>query len=414
MKKVIFKSLAVLTLLAMIMATATFAAKKVTIRYTSYLLDTAQAGNTYVEAVEEFKKANPDINVELDFIQNANYTAGVKTRLLGGEPMDVFDTWSPSLFSEFRKLGKNIYLNLNGSSFLKDFHPNTLEPVTVNGKVYGVPELIHSCGLLYNKTMFDKLGIKVPQNWKEFLAVCETLKKNNIIPVAMDGEWWVPQFFWSSIVIENGGDTAFTAKLEKGAVKITDPIFVNAVKKNKELIDKGYIPKDWAGMKHEQAKDLIGQSKAGMLITGTWDIPSVIERDKNMDLDFMIVPGNDSGKPIPNINVGCYRVITAKTKYPAAAKKFVAFMNGRENQMRMAKTAKAFPSTKDSFIDDPILKKVANVVTRPDAVIYWPHTVSVESLQVKILEGVNRILAGADLNKTLAEIQKDIDQARKK
>ena len=306
-------------------------------------------------------------------------------------------------------------MNLNGSSFLNEFNPNTLKPVNnLTAKCTRAPELIHSCGLLYNKTMFEKLGIKVRKLVRNSWVVCETLKKNNIIPVAMDGEWWVPQFFWSSIVIDNGGNAAFTAKLKTAQPKLPNPIFVNAVKKNKELIDKGYITKDWAGMKHEQAKDLLGQGKAGMLVTGTWDIPSVMDRDKNVDFDFMIVPGNDAGKPIPNINVGCYRVINAKTKYPEAAKKFVAFMNGKENQMRMAKTAKALPSTKNSFIDDPVLKKVAAVVTRPDAVLYWPHTVSVESLQTKILEGVNRILTGADMDKTLAEIQKDLDEARSK
>jgi raffinose/stachyose/melibiose transport system substrate-binding protein len=385
--------------------------EQVTLRYSSYLLDTAQAGKAYYDAIAEFEKQNPDIKIETDFIQNANYTAGIKTRLLGGEKMDVFDTWSPSLFAEFAALGDQVYLDLTGEAFLGEFLPASLKPVTVDGKVLGAPELMHSDGLLYNKTMFEQYGLKVPQTWDEFIAVCEALQAKDIIPIAMDSEWWVPQFFWGSIMSNNGADAAWTAKLESGEVKIADPIFTDAIQKHKLLVDKGYMPKDWTGIKHEQAKDLIGQGKAAMIITGTWDIASIMERNPNNDIDFMIVPG--SSKTVPNINVGTYRVINNKTEHPEEAKKFVAFMNSKANQEKLAAGAKAVPSVKGAAINDPVSKKIAAVVTREDATLYWPHTVSTESLQVKILEGVNKYLAGQlDLDKTLAEIQKAIDDAR--
>ncbi len=385
--------------------------EQVTLRYSSYQLDTAQSGNAYYAAIKEFEAANPNIKIETDFIQNANYTAGIKTRLLGGEKMDVFDTWSPSLFAEFKALDDNVYLDLTGSEFLNAFLPSSLTPVTIDGKVYGAPELMHSDGLLYNKTLFEANGLKVPQTWDEFIALCEALKQKGIIPIAMDSEWWVPQFFWGSLMSDNGANAEWTNKLENGEVKITDPIFVDAISKQKELIDKGYMPKDWTGIKHEQSKDLIGQGKAAMIITGTWDLASIIERDPKNDIDFMMVPGKD--KTVPNINVGTYRVINANTKYPEEAKKFLAFMNSKANQEKMAVGALAVPSVADAVVDNPIVKKVAAVVTREDATLYWPHTVSTESLQVKILEGVNKYLAGLVLEDALAEIQKAIDDARR-
>ncbi|WP_233530910.1 ABC transporter substrate-binding protein [Paenibacillus alkalitolerans] len=385
--------------------------EQVTLRYSSYLLDTAQAGKAYFDAIAEFEAQNPNIKIETDFIQNANYTAGIKTRLLGGEKMDVFDTWSPSLFAEFAALDEQVYLDLTGEEFLNDFLPASLKPVTVDSKVFGVPELIHSDGLLYNKTLFEEHGLQVPQTWDEFLAVCETLKQKGIIPIAMDSEWWVPQFFWGSIMSNNGADAAWTAKLESGEIKINDPAFVDAIQKHKLLIDKGYVPEDWTGMKHEQSKDLVGQGKAAMIITGTWDIASIMERNPAYDIDFMIVPGNE--KTVPNINVGAYRVINNKTEHPEEAKKFVAFMNGKAQQEKLSAGAKAVPSIKDAAISDPVSEKIAAVVTRDDATLYWPHTVSTESLQVKILEGVNKYLAGQELDKTLEEIQKAIDDAGK-
>lgn len=386
--------------------------KPITIRYTSYLLDSAQAGNAYLKEIQEFEKLNPDIKIETDFIQNSDYTAGVKTRLLGGEQMDVFDTWSPSLFSEFRKLGDDVYLDLSDLSIMKQFNPNTLKSVTINGKIYAAPELLHSDGILYNKTLFDQLKIKAPTNWSEFLKICEKLKKNNIIPLSMDGEWYVPQFFWGSAMPDLGAKPDYASKLEAGTIKTTDKILVTAINKLKSLIDKGYIPKDWAGMKHEQSKDLLGQGKAAMMVTGTWDIPSVQDRNKKIDVEFMNVPANDKGTPIPNINVGCLRVINSKTQYPEQAKKFVSFLNSKQQLMNLSLSTKgALPFTNAS-VNEPTVKKIAAVVNAKNAVIFFPHTVSVESLQVKILNGINSILEGADEAKTLAQMKKDIDDAR--
>lgn len=381
----------------------------IVLRYSSFLLDSAQAGDVYHNAVAEFEAQHPHIRIDRDFIPNTNYTAGIKTRLLGGEKLDVFDVWSPSLFEEFRKLG-DVYLDLSGEPFLDEFLSSSLEPVTVGGKVYGVPEVMHSDGLLYNRTLFEELGLSVPRTWDEFIEVCEALKARGIIPIAFDSEWWGPQFFFGSIMSNNGADAAWTEKLERGEVTVRDPIFVDAMMKTRELIDRGYVPPDWLSLRREQTKDMIGAGKAAMMIAGTWDMPSVIARNPDYDIDFMMVPGTD--RTVPNINIGTYRVIYAGTEYPEEAKLFVAFMNGRANQEKLALGALAVPSVKDYRVNHPIVEKIAAVVTREDATLYWPHTVSTESLQVSILEGVNQYLVGAGLEAALDQIQAAIDQAR--
>jgi raffinose/stachyose/melibiose transport system substrate-binding protein len=60
------------------------------------------------------------------------------------------------------------------------------------------------------------------------------------------------------------------------------------------------------------------------------------------------------------------------------------------------------------------VSSIAAAVTREDATLYWPHTVSTESLQVKIQEGVNKYLACRPLKAALADIQQAIDEAATK
>ncbi|MEK5448490.1 ABC transporter substrate-binding protein [Paenibacillus sp. FSL R7-0331] len=386
--------------------------EQIVLRYSSYLLDTAQAGKVYYDAIKQFEEENPGIKIEADFIQNNNYTAGIKIRLLGGEQLDVFDTWSPSLFQEFRALRSDVYLELTDTAFVNDFYPNSLKPVTIEGKVYGAPEVMHSDGLLYNQTLFNRLGLELPRTWNELLLVCEKLKGERVIPIAMDSEWSTAQFFWGSIMSNAGADEEWTRKLESGEIKITDPLFVEAIKMHKEIIERGYVPSNWLSLKHEQSKDLIGHGKAAMIMTGTWDIPSIRQRNPSNDIRFMSVPGQI--KTVPNINVGTYRVINSKTKYPEEAKKFVTFMTGRATQEKLAAGASAVPSVVSAQIDDPVAAQIAEAVTRDNAILFWPHMVSTETLQTHIQESVNRYLSGQSLEETLREIQLVINSVANK
>lgn len=53
---------------------------------------------------------------------------------------------------------------------------------TYNGKIFSIP-LSYTCfGFLWNVDMLESYGLKVPENLEEFLNVCETLKKNGILP----------------------------------------------------------------------------------------------------------------------------------------------------------------------------------------------------------------------------------------
>ncbi|MNJ35103.1 hypothetical protein D3C77_298320 [compost metagenome] len=72
----------------------------------------------------------------------------------------------------------------------------------------------------------------------------------------------------------------------------------------------------------------------------------------------------------------------------------------------------AVPSIVGTHVSHPFVEKISEILMLPDATVYWPHTVSTESLQVKILEGVNKYLAGSSsLEETLIEIQQAVDQA---
>lgn len=382
----------------------------VILHYTSYMLNSAQASDVYYKLIEEFEKLNPDIKIAAEFVQNASYMSGIKLRLLGGEKLDIFDVWSPSLFEEIRRLSSNMYLELSDQALLEQYLPQTLEPVTIDGKVYGLPDVMHTDGLLYNKTLFESLQLNIPNTWDEFIALCHVLKSKGIIPIAMDAEWSTPQFFWGSIMSNNGADGEWTKQLENGELTIDNEIFIDAIQKNKEIIDREFVPSHWESMQLEQARDMIASGKAAMMVTGTWSLVSLQGRESDDEFGYMAIPGEE--QTVPNINIGGYRVIHAKTEYPEEARRFVEFMNSKTSQEKLSSGVIAVPSILDAAIEDDEARKIASLLRRDDATIYWPHTVSTELLQVKIQEGVNKYLLGGALEDTLQEIDAALKEAR--
>ena len=66
-----------------------------------------------------------------------------------------------------------------------------------NGQIFGVPSgTAMGGGILYNKKVYEKLGLSVPKTWAEFEANNEKIKAAGIAPVIQSyGDTWTSQLF---------------------------------------------------------------------------------------------------------------------------------------------------------------------------------------------------------------------------
>ena len=385
----------------------------VTIRFTSHLLDTGQAGNAYLAAVERFEELNPDIDVEVDFIPTANYVTGIKTRILGGEQLDVVDYFNVALIYDVVTLSDDVAYDLSGSDIVDLYGANFLDPVTIDGSVVAVPETMNSNGLIYNRTLFDELGLEPASTWDEFLELGESLKEAGYIPLAMAGEAWVPQFLWAPMIMDNGGSDQYARDIEAGEVLVTDPNGPYAVVMRKllELQSRGFFPEDWLGLKQDQSKDLLAFNRAGMLVTGTWDLASLMDRNPDNEYGVMVIPGNDSGQPTPVFNIGVWRTVAGRTEHPEAALRFVEFMNGPDNLVELSRNSKSVPVMEGIDVGDPVVELVEAIVRSPTTDMFWKHYLASNAVNQLFNTYSIRILAGESFDATLEELQSEIDKA---
>ncbi len=101
--------------------------------------------------------------------------------------------------------------------------------------------------IYYRLADFAKAGISAPpKTWAELLDDAEKLKAAGITPVNIGGggaDTWADTYSLVALVGSEvyAKDPAWLSKLAQGETSFKDPLFVKAVTKFKELIDKAYV-----------------------------------------------------------------------------------------------------------------------------------------------------------------------------
>lgn len=204
-------------------------------------------------------------------------------------------------------------------------------------------------GIVYNKSMFDKYGWKVPETTAELKALCAQIASDTkgkvapfVYPGTVSGGYWdfVGTNWWLQL---SGSEKLNTfMKFESSdvfnAMKSGSPsegklemleIFEDIIVKNRTT----YTLKGSASKSHLQAQVSFLQGQAAMIPNGNW-IEKESLKEMNDEYRMMAVPRPDSVKADADGNYKTYNysgqpdyiLIPEKAKNIEGAKKFLAYL----------------------------------------------------------------------------------------
>jgi raffinose/stachyose/melibiose transport system substrate-binding protein len=260
---------------------------KVEIRLLTRMAGTTMQVEIYKDIIEEFKKKNPDV-VIVDESQGdeSAFNNKLKTDLASGTLPNIFRIQGVANLGEYIDSG----LLMDMDPILKEdpawgegFTEGALKYYQVQGHegTYGIPMESGLIGVYYNEEVFKKAGIdKFPETWKELLAAIEKLKDINVTPIALGAKSTYMAGHLHDQIFYKWAGTEAAKKLGSRELKWTDKEVVETLQFVKDLNDMGAYGKDAAGLNDEIVLTSFLEGKAGMIITGPWNIGNFTDSSK--------------------------------------------------------------------------------------------------------------------------------------
>ncbi|MDO4339278.1 MAG: extracellular solute-binding protein [Eubacteriales bacterium] len=207
--------------------------------------------------------------------QNDTYKEKLVVAMSSGECPDMYSSWSGGPMFEYIDSGFAQPIDdLYEASEIKDkLLDSALAQATYNDHIYAIPYLnVSLAGIFYNKDMFEEYGLEEPTTLAELENICATLKENGITPFALaNGSKWTGSMYFMSLAARYGGLEPFQNAVA-GEGSFTDDCFIKAGEKIQEWVNAGYFPEGVNSLSEDdgQAKQLMYQETAGMLLCGSW------------------------------------------------------------------------------------------------------------------------------------------------
>jgi glucose/mannose transport system substrate-binding protein len=250
-----------------------------------------------INAVYEFYRQDfPDvelIHAGLAGGGGVNFKAANVNKLIAGDPYDTFmlhagleaELYTPEQYLEPVD-------DVLAEAGVLEVMPEDLKALLkIRGKTYTVPMNIHRGNVMWTNTrLLEQAGVSAPTNFEEFVAVCETLQGQGIVPLAIgtaDG-FELSQTFETALIGTLGPDKHLG--LFDGSVSWTDPEVTQALENFDKMLDCTNEDRGTHGW--ASAIRLVINDQAAFNIMGDWAYGEVISFDATDYVTWNPAPGN--------------------------------------------------------------------------------------------------------------------------
>jgi len=281
----------------------------VTITY--YTIDSPD--RTFVEQlIPDFEKQYPDIKVKVATAPYEQFDSKLQTMIAGGNAPDITSHFGYGGFAEYYNKGMLLDMTdlLKESGFQADKYKipkNLMDIYQVDGHTYGIPFSSYVTLLLYNKDLFDAVGVAYPpsdyndKSWT-FDKMVEDAKKLTVISDDPNKQQYGLQFGWGEL---DNRPFYFGAKMysddtwTNGGVPsesyFDSPESIAAYKKIFGLVfdDKVSPPPEWSASVAGQGGDPFVTGKVAMSVGGSWNLSGANDFGFNVGVAAVPAGGND-------------------------------------------------------------------------------------------------------------------------
>ena len=264
-------------------ATADFAGEELSI-----LVSTGWMDNRYDETIARFEETY-DVTVDLQTIPADQYSDVLQSKLSTDSCADIFWIQSnPFAIGSVIVDPEKYCIDFTGAEWESKMPETRLSSCTFNDKLYGLqiwhnsPEYV----MVYNKTLFEEMGIEIPTTYAELLSACDKIAAEGITPWFLPGaDGWQHQlaFFQIGGVYEEATPGLSEGLNNNTATFADNEKMLEVLGQFKELSDKGYFGEDWIGTDSSNMVNEFGDRACAMAMANSSYIKQLQEETGSDD-----------------------------------------------------------------------------------------------------------------------------------
>ncbi|MBZ9605064.1 extracellular solute-binding protein [Phyllobacterium chamaecytisi] len=347
---------------------------------------------------EAFTKANPDVTVNLEFVPYEGLHD--KTVLAqgsgGGYDVVLFDVIWPAEYATNKVLAD--VTDKITPEMKAGVLPGAWTTVEYDGKRYGMPWILDTKYLFYNKEILEKAGIKTPpKTWTELAEQAKIIKDKGLLATPIAWSWSQAEAAicdYTTLVSAYGGSFLKDGK----------PVFatgggLDALNYMVDSYKSGLTNPNSKEFLEEDVRRVFQNGEAAFALNWTYMYNMANDpKDSKVAGKVGVVPapGVEGKSTVSAVNGSMGLGITTTSKHPDEAWKYITFMTSQATQNQYAKLS--LPIWSSSY-DDPAVSKnqeelIAAAKVSLAAMYPRPTTPKYQELSTGLQQAIQEALLG--------------------
>lgn len=303
--------------------------------------------------VDQFQEEHPDIKVETQSVAFSEIKKQISIGVAADELPDVTlcDTVDNASYAAMGA-AKEITEEVEAWGEMDNYFDGPRNSAMYNDGYYGIPYYSNCLAIMYNKDIFDEMGIEYPTNdwtWDDFKEAVAATTTDDHYGLTMslikseEGTFNVIPYIWQA-----GAD--YDSLDSEGAVEALTMI--------NDFYQNGYMSKELISMTQaDMCASLFATGKSAMMVAGSWLTTNI--QNENPDLNYGVVTfANNENAASP---IGGGNIVMLKEDNREASWELMKFLSSKENNRLFCEDAGYISPRTDSveesdlWKNDPIL-----------------------------------------------------------
>lgn len=359
------------------------------------------------DLAKAYEKEFPNVKVEVETNAGRDYMAMLSSVFASGREPDIFNVGG---YKEL-EMWQDYLLNIEEEPFMKYMKEGTLELVTTNHGIYGIPYNIEGYGILYNEEIFEELGItKLPRNNKELEELCIFLQSKGVLPFYNShAEWWTISIHsFNTLLAVQENTEEYIKEIAAGERSFGDDAYFDNWLDYLTIMTK-YGQEDPFTSGYSSQLQAFANKEAAMIQQGNWVDNLLYQMNPNIKIGIIPIPIQTKYNDKIQVGVPGYWCVNKHSKVKKEAVHFLEWMVTSKQGEKFITQDASFISgytTIDDYDYHEISKEVVNYY-KQNKTYGWYWTQLPIGYTNKLQTHIMAYLKG---DMTKEELQKNMDE----